>query len=114
MRLKDSPPPGRPRRRTTLLLDLDGLAVTRVERLEDGTRRVHLITADEQGLPRGWVFATRVKGSATTRPRDPPYGEGGLEFGQRLTRGIPSPIQEMISRWISLLPPPKVKITAER
>ncbi|WPB94325.1 hypothetical protein [Streptomyces malaysiensis] len=30
---------------TTLLLDLDGLAVARVERLEDGTRRVHLITA---------------------------------------------------------------------
>lgn len=30
------------------------------------------------------------------------------------TRGIPSPIHEMISRWISLLPPPKVKITAER
>ncbi|GFH34531.1 hypothetical protein SCWH03_07450 [Streptomyces pacificus] len=34
--------------------------------------------------------------------------------GQRLTRGIPRPIQEMISRWISLLPPPKVKITADR
>lgn len=32
----------------------------------------------------------------------------------RRTRGIPSPIHEMISRWISLLPPPKVKITAER
>ncbi|MFC7831112.1 hypothetical protein [Streptomyces sp. NPDC057375] len=33
---------------TTLLHDLDGLAVARVERLDDGTRRVHLITADEQ------------------------------------------------------------------
>jgi hypothetical protein len=33
---------------TTLLLDLDGLAVVRVERLEDGTRRVYLDTADEQ------------------------------------------------------------------
>ncbi|MDH6492638.1 hypothetical protein M2157_008637 [Streptomyces sp. SAI-127] len=32
----------------------------------------------------------------------------------RRTRGIPRPIHEMISRWISLLPPPKVKITAER
>ncbi|MGP4048981.1 hypothetical protein [Streptomyces sp. 2A115] len=32
----------------TLLLDLDGLAVVRVERLADGTRRVHLATADEQ------------------------------------------------------------------
>jgi hypothetical protein len=33
---------------------------------------------------------------------------------QRRTLGIPSPIHEMISRWISLLPPPKVKMTAER
>lgn len=33
---------------------------------------------------------------------------------QRRTRGIPRPIQEMISRWISLLPPPNVKITADR
>jgi len=67
---------------TTLLLDLDGLAVARVERLEDGTRRVHLVTADEQAraCPECGVFATRVKGSATTRPRDLPYGENGLEF----------------------------------
>lgn len=36
------------------------------------------------------------------------------ELRQRRTRGIPRPIQEMISRWISLLPPPKVKMTAER
>lgn len=34
--------------------------------------------------------------------------------GQRRTRGMPRPIHEMISRWISLLPPPKVKMTAER
>lgn len=32
----------------------------------------------------------------------------------RRTRGIPNPIHAMISRWISLLPPPKVKITADR
>ncbi len=37
-----------------------------------------------------------------------------VSAGQRRTLGIPRPIQEMISRWISLLPPPKVKITAER
>ncbi|GHH42071.1 hypothetical protein GCM10018775_26230 [Streptomyces umbrinus] len=34
--------------------------------------------------------------------------------GYRRTLGMPRPIHEMISRWISLLPPPKVKITAER
>ncbi|WP_406224579.1 hypothetical protein [Streptomyces canus] len=32
---------------TTLLLGLDGVSVVRVESLADGTRRVHLITADE-------------------------------------------------------------------
>ncbi|WP_329584843.1 hypothetical protein OG298_00380 [Streptomyces sp. NBC_01005] len=31
----------------TLLLDLDGVSVIRVERLEDGTRRVHLATAED-------------------------------------------------------------------
>ncbi|MGW5847493.1 SAV_915 family protein [Streptomyces sp. NPDC055254] len=33
---------------------------------------------------------------------------------QRRTRGMPRPIHEMISRWISLFPPPKVKMTALR
>jgi transposase len=41
-----------------------------------------LVTADERAraCPVCGVFATRVKGSATTRPRDLPYGESGLEF----------------------------------
>lgn len=59
---------------TTLLLDLDGVSVVRVERLTDGTRRVHLATADDRAraCPACGVFATRVKGSAVTRPRDLP------------------------------------------
>jgi hypothetical protein len=67
---------------TTLLLDLDGVSVIGVERLEDGTRRVHLATADEsaRACPACGVFASRVKGTATTRPRDLPYGQSGLEF----------------------------------
>ncbi|MFI1569177.1 ISL3 family transposase [Streptomyces sp. NPDC020490] len=58
------------------------MSVARVELLADGTRRVHLITADERAraCPGCGVFATRVKGSAVTRPRDLPYGERGLEF----------------------------------
>lgn len=40
--------------------------------------------------------------------------ESSSQEPQRRTRGIPRPIQEMISRWISLLPPPNVKITADR
>jgi hypothetical protein len=73
---------------TTLLLDLDGLAVVRVERLEDGTRRVYLATADEQAraCPACGVFATRVKGWAVTRPRDLPCGERGLELVWRKRR----------------------------
>ncbi|WP_328475690.1 hypothetical protein OHS71_00665 [Streptomyces sp. NBC_00377] len=65
-----------------MLLDLDGVSVARVERLADGRRRVHLVTADETArvCPARRVFATRVKGSAVTRPRDLPYGESGLEF----------------------------------
>ena len=67
---------------TTLLLDLDGVAVQRVERLEGGRRRVHLITADvsARACPACGVFAGRVKGRARTRPRDLPYGERELEF----------------------------------
>jgi hypothetical protein len=66
----------------TLLLDLDGVSVIGVERLEDGTRRVHLATADTsaRACPVCGVFASRAKGTATTRPRDLPYGEHGLEF----------------------------------
>ncbi|MGW1004309.1 transposase family protein [Streptomyces sp. NPDC002520] len=73
---------------TTLLLDLDGLAVDRVERLEDGTRRVHLVTADEgaRACPECGVFAHRVKGWALTRPRDLPFGEHGLELSWRKRR----------------------------
>ncbi|MGI5518740.1 helix-turn-helix domain-containing protein [Streptomyces sp. CA-106131] len=67
---------------TTKLLDLDGLAVERVERLADGTRRVHLVTADEtaRACPACGTFALRVKGLVRTRPRDLPYGERRLEL----------------------------------
>ncbi|MGW0337725.1 ISL3 family transposase, partial [Streptomyces sp. NPDC003011] len=60
---------------TTLLLGLDGVSVLRVERLQGGGRRVQLATADAsaRACPACGVFASRVKGSATTRPRDLPY-----------------------------------------
>ena len=66
----------------TLLLDLDGLAVARVERLEDGTRRVHLVTTDHsaRACPACGVLATKVKGPAVTRPRDLPCGERDLHL----------------------------------
>ncbi|WP_222127769.1 transposase family protein [Streptomyces sp. SLBN-31] len=64
----------------TLLLDLDGVSVIRVERLEDGTRRVHPATAEEaaRACPECGAFARKAKGTTRTRPRGLPYGERGL------------------------------------
>ncbi|CAL9331501.1 ISL3 family transposase ISMsm4 [Streptomyces sp. enrichment culture] len=64
----------------TFLLELDGMPVIRVERLEDGIRRVRLAAAQEaaRALPDCGAFAWKVKGTARIRPRDLPYGSGGL------------------------------------
>ncbi|MEV8540945.1 hypothetical protein [Streptomyces sp. NPDC051572] len=69
-------------------LGLDRVSVDRVARLADGTRRVHLATADgrARACPVRGVFATGVKGSAVTRPRDLLYGESGLESGRHNRR----------------------------
>jgi transposase len=60
----------------TLLLDLEGLQVESVERLEDGVRLVRVVTADEtaSACPECGVLASRVKEYVRTRPRDLPYG----------------------------------------
>lgn len=67
---------------TTLLLGLEGLAVERVELLEDGTRRVHVVTAAEYaaGCPGCGVVSCSVKQNATTRPKDLPYGSAGVQL----------------------------------
>ena len=58
------------------LLDLDGLAVERIESDTFGARVVHLVTADEtaSACPSCGVFSVSVKGRVCTRPRDIPYG----------------------------------------
>ena len=58
------------------LLDLDGLAVERVERDAFGGRVVHVVTADEtaSACPSCGVLSTSIKGRVCTRPRDIPYG----------------------------------------
>jgi transposase len=60
----------------TLLLDLDGLAVTGVELTGAGRRLVKVETADETAAacPDCGVFSTRVKEYVCTRPRDLPQG----------------------------------------
>lgn len=66
----------------TVLLDLDGLAVERVERAPDGCRVVRVVTADEtaRACPACGVFSERVKDVVCTRPRDLPYGVNGLRL----------------------------------
>jgi transposase len=71
----------------TLLLDLEGLRVERVQRLEDGGRLVRVVTADEtaSACPECGVFASAVKEYVCSRPRDLPYGESRirLEWSKR-------------------------------
>jgi transposase len=73
---------------TTLLLDLEGLAVDRVERLADGSRLVHLMTdeATARACPVCGTFATVPRGWATTRPRDLPYSQHPLRLIWRKRR----------------------------
>jgi transposase len=73
---------------TTLLLDLEGVAVERVERRADGSRLIHLVTEDEtaRACPACGVLASAPKGWVCTRPRDLPYGHNGLGLVWRKRR----------------------------
>lgn len=61
---------------SSLLLDLDGVVVESVQRLEDGTRLVHVLTAPEWvGIcPECGERSTRSKGWVSTSPRDVQVG----------------------------------------
>jgi transposase len=73
---------------TTLLFGLPGVRVERVERLADGTREVHMVTAEETAAacPGCGVVSTSVKERVTTTPRDIPYGEEGITLRWAKTR----------------------------
>jgi len=64
------------------LLDLEGLAVQRVESDVFGGRVVHVRTADEtaSACPNCGVLSVSLKGLACTRPRDIPYGTTRLRL----------------------------------
>jgi transposase len=66
----------------TTLLDLEGLKVESVQRLEDGARVVQVSTDDPtaSACPACGVFATSVKEYVRSRPRDLPYGENELRL----------------------------------
>jgi transposase len=56
------------------------VAVRRVELEPDGSRVVHVVTAEETAAacPECGVFSTSVKQNVTTRPKDLPYGPAPL------------------------------------
>ena len=72
----------------TLLLSLDGLAVTGVEPSAAGTLLVEVATAAETAAacPTCGVISTRVKQHVCTRPRDLPHGRTRLELVWRKRR----------------------------
>jgi transposase len=72
----------------TLLLSLDGLAVTAVEPAAAETLRVQVATADETAAacPTCGVISTRVKEYVCTRPRDLPQGRTRMELVWRKRR----------------------------
>jgi transposase len=72
----------------TLLLSLDGLAVTLVEPSAAGTLLVEVATAAETAAacPTCGVISTRVKQHVCTRPRDLPHGRTRMELVWRKRR----------------------------
>ncbi|BCO34890.1 ISL3 family transposase [Mycobacterium heckeshornense] len=73
---------------TTLLFGLPGVRVERVERDVDGTRVVHVVTADEAAAacPGCGVVSRSVKELVSTSPRDIPYGEDPITVRWHKTR----------------------------
>jgi transposase len=65
---------------TTILFGLPGVRVRDVLRAADGTRVVHVVTAEETAAacPVCGVLSTSVRQRRVTRPRDVPYGEEPL------------------------------------
>jgi transposase len=65
---------------TSILFGLSGVSVARVERAVDGSRTVHVVTADSSaaGCPSCGVVSTSVKGRVATSPKDLPYGESEI------------------------------------
>lgn len=73
---------------TTLLFGLPGVRVERVERCADGTRVVHVVTAEETAAacPSCGVLSTSVKARVMTSPKDIPYGLGRILVRWHKTR----------------------------
>jgi transposase len=73
---------------TTLLFGLPGVRVERVERLPDGARVVHVVTASETAAacPSCGVVSSSVRGQVVSSPRDIPYGQSRIILRWNKTR----------------------------
>ncbi len=73
---------------TTLLFGLPGVEVERVQRLVDGARVVHAVTAEPTAAacPGCGVVSTSVKEYVTTSPKDIPYGPDDILVRWHKTR----------------------------
>jgi len=73
---------------TTLLFGLRGVRVERVERLADGARVVHVLTADQAAAacPGCGVVSVSVKEHVMTSPKDIPYGPDRIVLRWNKTR----------------------------
>lgn len=73
---------------TTLLFGLPGVRVERVGRLADGTRVVHLATAEQAAAacPGCGVVSSSVKERVRTSPKDIPYGKDRIILRWNKTR----------------------------
>ena len=95
---------------TTNLFGLAGVRVERVERLADGTRMVHVVTADAGAAtcPSCGVVSRSVKERTATSPKDIPYGENGILLrGVRPGNRVPvrqGRLPRSDSRWIRPMP----------
>jgi transposase len=73
---------------TSILFGLSGVNVQRVERAADGSRTVHVMTANSSaaGCPSCGVVSTSVKEHVTTSSKDLPYGESEISIRWHKTR----------------------------
>ncbi|SOJ54265.1 hypothetical protein MSIMFB_01764 [Mycobacterium simulans] len=79
---------GRVRRYDIIVVGLPDLRVEYIDRLPDGTRNVHEVTAEPTAAacPSCGVSSKSAKGRVTTSPHDIPYGEKRIILRWNKTR----------------------------
>jgi transposase len=100
----------------TLLLGLRGVTVDRVVLRVDGTREVHVLTADPTaaGCPSCGEVSVSPKQWVTTRPRDLPYGEAPVAVVWRKRRWRCRVVECLTGSFTESIPevPPRARVTS--